>query len=95
LLGRIENFFFCEAKRDGETHFVLQETRTPKQFAVYLLLVTCCLIAKSYEKIDESCTNYTSMVSSLPKAKKSCGENKHSGSSPLDHGYVVGIGDAR
>ena len=28
------------------------------------------------------------------KAKKSCGETKHSRRSPLDHGYVAGIGEA-
>lgn len=73
---------------------MLQETRTPKQFAVYILLVTCCLIATSYETSADSCTNFTALVSSLPKAKKPCGETKISRRSPLDHGYVVGIGDA-
>jgi len=84
----------CQTKRDGETHFVLQETRTPKQFSVYVLLVTCCLIATSYETSDDSCTNFTALVSSLPTVKKPCGETKISRRSPLDHGYVVGIGDA-
>jgi len=73
---------------------VLQETRTPKQFAVYVLLVTCCLIATSYETSDDSCTNFAALVSSLPMAKKPCGETRLSRRSPLDHGYVVGIGDA-
>jgi len=84
----------CQTKRDGETHFVLQETRTSKQFAVYVLLVTCCLIATSYETSDDIYINFTALVSSLPTAKKPSGETKLSRRSPLDHGYVVGIGDA-
>ena len=72
----------------------MQETRTPKHFSVYVLLVTCCLIATSYETSDDSCINFTAPVSSLPTAKKSCGETKLSRRSPLEHGYVVGIGDA-
>ena len=73
---------------------MLQETWTPKEFAVYLVLVTYCLIATSYEKSDESFTNFTSLVSSLPKAKSPFGETKHSRRSSLDHRYVVGLGDA-
>lgn len=73
---------------------MLQEKRTLKQFSVYVLLVTCCLIIASCETSDNSCTNFTPLVSSLPTVKKPSGETKLFRRSPLDHGYVVGIGDA-
>jgi hypothetical protein len=100
------NTFLCQAKREGETHFVLQEKRKTKQFGVYVLLVTCCLIAPSCEisdgsctnctapAYDDSCTNCTAPASSLPTVKQPSGETKLSRRSPLEHGYVVGIGDA-
>jgi hypothetical protein len=84
----------CPAKRDGETHFVLQEKRTPKQFAVYVLLVSFCLTTPSYQTSDDSCTNCTALASSLPTVQQSSGQTKLSRRSPLEHGYVVGIGDA-
>jgi hypothetical protein len=72
----------------------LQDKRTPKQIAVSVLLVSFCLTTPSYQISDDSCTNCTALASSLPTVKQPSGETKLSRRSPLEHGYVVGIGDA-
>ncbi|PSN33388.1 hypothetical protein C0J52_19891 [Blattella germanica] len=57
-----------------------------------LLLTVCCLIAQSHETYYNS-ANIAALLSSLPAIKKHGGESKITRRSPLNLGYVVGIGN--
>lgn len=71
---------------------MLQEHWIIRKFCNHLCLVTCFLIAPSYET-HYSPTNIASLLSSLPTIIKPDGENKITRRSPLNLGYVFGIGD--
>ncbi|XP_069668952.1 mucin-3B-like [Periplaneta americana] len=57
----------------------------------YLLLVICCLVKPSFET-HHNLYNIESLLSSLPAINKYGGASKITRRSPLNLGYVVGIG---
>ncbi|KAJ9596682.1 hypothetical protein L9F63_012286, partial [Diploptera punctata] len=57
-----------------------------------LLLIVCCVITQSHETHYNS-ANFAALLSSLPALKRYGGESKITRRSPLNLGYVVGLGN--